>query len=164
MAQVWIVPLAQESSVRWRHRMPSKDLCADSPVARADRPVWLPRFVLVRHVARTGCAIAVVGLTLTGACCPKNLARETRPGEKAPDTKSECPEPELPEATIRTIGYVAVREKDPELPPTPLENILITRYECNYLYTEVFAPDTIGGDVTVVISPDGRVLDVLPSM
>jgi hypothetical protein len=33
-----------------------------------------------------------------------------------------------------------------------------------YNEREVFAPDTIGGDVTVVISPDGRVLDVLPSL
>jgi hypothetical protein len=84
--------------------------------------------------------------------------------EKAPSTKPECPEPELPEATIRSIGYVAVRDRDPKMPPTPPSNIRITRYECNYLYTEVFAPDTIGGYVTVVISPDGRVLDVLPSL
>lgn len=144
--------------------MPSKDLCADSPVARPDRPVWLPRFVLVRYVARIGWAITVTGLTIMGACCPKYLTHKARPEKKASDAKLECPGPELPEATIRSIGFAAVREKDPELPPTPLDNILITRYKCNYLYTEVFAPDTIGGDVTVVISPDGRVLDVLPSM
>jgi len=109
-------------------------------------------------------AIAIIGLaTLVGACC-RYSASETHLREKAPNTKSECPQPELPEATIRSIGFAAVRNKDPKLPPTPPSNIRVTRYECNYLYTEVFAPSTIGGDVTVVISPDGRVLDVLPGL
>jgi hypothetical protein len=101
---------------------------------------------------------------LVGACCPKYSASENRQLEKPSDKKPECPQPELPEATIRRIGFAAVREKDPNLPPTPPSNVRVTRYECNYLYTEVFAPGTIGGDVTVVISPEGRVLDMLPSL
>lgn len=138
---------------------------APSWIGTTHCPVWMFRLVLARYAVWITSAITIVGLTLVGACCPTYSAHEIREKEKAPpNTKSECPESELSEATIRSIGYVAVRERESKLPPTPPSNIRITRYECNYLYTEVFAPDKIGGYVTVVISPDGRVLDVLPGL
>jgi hypothetical protein len=108
--------------------------------------------------------VSIIGLAaFVGGCGPRYASRESRAGDKAPETKPECPGPELPEATIKSIGFTTLRNRDPKLPPNP-SNIRITRYECNYLYTEVFAPDRIGGYVTVVISPDGQVLDVLPGL
>ena len=145
--------------------MPIKNLCPNQSGTLPDCFQRLPEFVLVRHVIRIINMIAIVGMaSLVGACCSTDSTSDVRPREKAPDTKSECPGPELPEATVRSIGFAVVRNEDPNLPPTPPNNIRVTRYECNYLYTEVFSPETVGGYITVVISPDGRVLDVLPSL
>lgn len=127
------------------------------------RRIRLPKSLLECSMVWAAVAAAICSATLLGACGPRYSGHDAGVGTKPPDKKSECLGPELSEGTIRSIGFAAVRNKDPELPPTPPSNIHVTPYECNYLYTETFAPEAIGGSVTVVISREGRVLDILPS-
>ena len=145
--------------------MPISYISVYSPGAAPNCRIRLPESVLMRCTVRAAVVVSIIGLAaFMDGCGPRYASRESHAGDKAPETKPECPGPELPEDTIRSIGFTALRNRDPRLPTTNPSNIRINRYECNYLYTEVFAPDKVGGYITVVISPDGRVLDVLPGL
>jgi hypothetical protein len=110
-----------------------------------------------RVVTTIGLAVLAVG------CCHSVREPSIQVSETAP-VSLDCPGPELPEAKVREIGAATVRARNPGLRASANSNARVARDGCNYVYLEVFDPKIVGAFVTVVIAPDGRVLDVIPGL
>jgi hypothetical protein len=98
--------------------------------------------------------IVVLACVLVNASCLPSTSHRSEHG---------CPESTLVDSRVREIGYSAVRSKFKDVPKEPIE-VRVARYGCNYAYMEVYDSKTIGDFVTVLISPDGRVLAVAPGL
>lgn len=74
----------------------------------------------------------------------------------------ECSKSTLTDAQVREIGAAAIRSHFKDI-PKPIE-VRVARSGCNHAYMEIYDDRVIGDFVTVLISPDGKILGVAPGL